>query len=120
MDVLFAADAAVREAVPAVVQRHRTAGVLTWALLHKIEGEVLAEVAASGNHSKRILDMIRAPDALGYPKDDRPASFVGHDFVPIVFGAIEDAWRRVNEEARSDHVSRTETAFLAAAPGAGL
>ncbi len=64
--------------------------------LHKIEGEVLAEVAATGNHSKRILDMIRAPAALDYPKDDRPASFVGHDFVPIVFGAIEDAWRRVN------------------------
>jgi len=37
MDVLFAADGAVREAVPAVVQRHRSAGVLTWALLHKIE-----------------------------------------------------------------------------------
>lgn len=33
MDPLFAADAAVKEAVPAVVSRHRTAGVLTWALL---------------------------------------------------------------------------------------
>src|SRR5260370_42236415 len=75
---------------------HRSAGVLTWALLHKIEGEVLADVAATGNHSKRILDMIRAPAALDYPKDDRPASFDGHDFVPIVFGAIEDAWPRVN------------------------
>ncbi len=96
MDVLFAADAAVREAVPAVVQRHRSAGVLTWALLHKIEAEVLADVAATGNHSKRILDMIRAPAALEYPRDDRPASFDGHDFVPIVYGAIEDAWRRVN------------------------
>ena len=96
MDVLFAADAAVREAVPAVVQRHRSAGVLTWSLLHKIEAEVLADVAATGKHSKRILDMIRAPAALEYPKDDRPASFDGHDFVPIVYGAIEDAWRRVN------------------------
>lgn len=96
MDVLFAADAAVREAVPAIVQRYRSAGVLTWALLHKIEAEVLADVAATGGHSKRILDMMRAPAALEYPKDDRPASFDGHDFVPIVFGAIEDAWRRVN------------------------
>jgi hypothetical protein len=79
-----------------VVQRYRSEGVLTWALVHKIEGEVLADVAATGNHSKRILDMIRGPAVLDYPKDDRPASFDGHDFVPIVFGAIEDAWRRVN------------------------
>jgi hypothetical protein len=50
MDVLFAADAAVRDAVPAVVQRHRSAGVLTWALLHSIEAEVLADVAATGKH----------------------------------------------------------------------
>jgi hypothetical protein len=96
MDVLFAAEAAVREAVPAVAHRHRSAGVLTWALLHTIESEVLADVAASGKHSKRILDMIRAPAALDYPKDERPASFEGHDFVPIVFGAIEEAWGRVN------------------------
>lgn len=96
MDVLFAARAAIREAVPAVVQRHRSAGVLTWALLHEIEAEVLAEVAATGSHNTRILDMIRAPAALEYPKDDRPVSFEGRDFVPIVFGAIEDAWRQVN------------------------
>jgi Protein of unknown function (DUF2471) len=96
MDVLFAADAAVRDAVLAVVQRHRSAGVLTWALLHTIEAAVLADVAATGKHSKRILDMIRAPAALAYPKDESPASFEGHDFVPIAFGAIEDAWRRVN------------------------
>jgi hypothetical protein len=65
-------------------------------LIHTIEAEVLADVAAKGNHSKRILDMTRAPAALDYPKEERPASFDGHGFVPIVFGAIEDAWRRVN------------------------
>jgi hypothetical protein len=96
MDALFAADAAVREAVPAVVRRHRSGGLLTWALIHTIETEVLADVAATGKYSKRILDMIRAPAALEYPKDERPASFEGHGFVPIVFGAIEDAWRRVD------------------------
>ncbi|WP_240159145.1 hypothetical protein [Burkholderia sp. Ax-1724] len=48
MDVLFSANAAVQEFVPAVVQRHRAAGLLTWALLHKIEAEVLAQVAATG------------------------------------------------------------------------
>lgn len=96
MDVLFAAHAAVKEAVPAVVLRYRPAGILTWALLHRIESEVLAQVAATGNHSARILDMLRAPAALDYPKDDRPVSFDGHDFVPPVFGAVDDAWRRVN------------------------
>lgn len=96
MDPLFAADAAVKEAVPAVVSRHRAAGVLTWALLHQIESEVLAEVAATGKHRPRMLGMLRAPAALDYPKDDRPVSFEGHEFVPPVFGAIDNAWRRVN------------------------
>lgn len=96
MDVLFSANAAVKEVVPTVVQRHGAAGVLTWALLHEIEAEVLAEVAATGKHSTRILDMLRAPAALEYPKDDQPVSFEGHDFVPIVFGAIDDAWRRIH------------------------
>ncbi|MGY6251826.1 DUF2471 family protein [Paraburkholderia caledonica] len=96
MDVLIAAHADVTEAVPAVVLRHRSTGILTWALLHRIESEVLAQVAATGKHSARILDMLRAPAALDYPKDDRPVSFDGHDFVPPVFGAIDDAWRRVN------------------------
>jgi hypothetical protein len=40
--------------------------------------------------------MIRAPETLNYPKDDRPTSFVGHDFVPIVFGAIEVACQQVD------------------------
>jgi hypothetical protein len=79
MDVLFSANAAVKEAVPAVVRRHRAAGVLTWTLLHQIESEVLAEVAATGKHSARLLDMLRAPAALDYPKDDRPVSFEGHE-----------------------------------------
>jgi hypothetical protein len=96
MDVLFAANAAVKEVLPAVVLRHRAVGILTWALLHQIESEVLAEVAATGKHSTRILDMLRAPAALGYPKDNRLVSFDGNDFVPIVFGEIADAWHRVN------------------------
>ncbi|MGF6781633.1 DUF2471 family protein [Paraburkholderia sp. GAS334] len=68
MDVLFAVDAAVKEAIPTVVLRHRAAGVLTWALLHLIESEVLAEVAATGKHSARMLNMLRAPAVLGYPE----------------------------------------------------
>ncbi|AKK24747.1 DUF2471 family protein [Pandoraea oxalativorans] len=95
MDPLFAAVAAVKDAVPAVVSRHREAGVLTWALLHQIESEVLAEVAATGAHSARMLGLLRGQAAVNYPKDDRPVSFDEHEFVPPVLGAIDEAWRRV-------------------------
>ena len=89
MDVLFAADAAVKEAVPAVVLRHREAGVLTWALLHQIESEVLAEVAATGKHSARMLDMLRAPAVLDY--------LIAHGLsrsFNIVGGLLDDARMR--------------------------
>ena len=96
MDALFAAEADVREAIPAVVRRHRSVGILTWNLLHQIETEVLEEVPVTSKHSARILDMLRAPAALSYPHDDRAVSFDGHDFTSIVFGVVYDAWRRVD------------------------
>nr|WP_233469262.1 hypothetical protein [Caballeronia glathei] len=49
-------------------------------------------MASTGEHSKRILDMIRAPAALDYPTDDCLVSFKGHDVVPIVFKVIDEAW----------------------------
>ncbi|MEX3630004.1 MAG: hypothetical protein VB138_11555 [Burkholderia sp.] len=61
-----------------------------------MEAEVIAEVVSTGRHNRRIVDMLRAPEAIGYPQDDRHASFEGHGFVPIIFGAINEAWRRVN------------------------
>ena len=94
-NVLFDAQAAVETAVPNVVARHRDKSILTWKLIHEIEEEVLCEVRAGGRFSTRLLQMICAPAALAYPNDDRPVSFEGHDFVPIVFGAIEKAWRQV-------------------------
>jgi len=57
---------------------------------------VLAQVTAGGKFSDRLLQMICAPAVLEYPNDDRPASFEGHDFVPIIFGALERAWRQVH------------------------
>jgi hypothetical protein len=95
-NVLFDAQAAVDAVVPHVVARHRGKGILTWKLIHEIEEEVLSEVRAGGRFSTRLLQMICAPAALSYPNDDRPASFEGHDFVPVVFGAIERAWRQVH------------------------
>ncbi|WP_454744035.1 DUF2471 family protein [Cupriavidus necator] len=86
----------VIEALPPIIRRHRESGHLTWHLLHQIEAEVLADVAASGKHNPQVLRMMRAPAVLQYPKDERPASFVGHDVVRIVFAAIAAAWQRVD------------------------
>ena len=95
-NVLFDAQAAVEAVLPHVVARHRSKGVLTWKLIHQIEEEVLSEVRAEGRFSQRLLQMICAPAALSYPNDERPVSFEGHDFVPIVFSAIDRAWRQVH------------------------
>lgn len=91
-----AAAAAVKKAVPAVVMRYRELGTLTWALLHRIEDEVLDELKASGEHLDCTLRMIRSSPVLRYPKDDRPASFDGHTLVPAVFGQIEKVWKFVH------------------------
>jgi hypothetical protein len=96
MDAMYAADADLKAAVPAAVRRHRAVGTLTWALIHKIEAEILDEVAATGKHSARMLGMLRASPAMGYPKDDRPVSLEGHEVVPTVFGAIYVEWNRTN------------------------
>ncbi|MGC2042047.1 DUF2471 family protein [Paraburkholderia caledonica] len=101
MDTLIAADAAVREALPTIVGKYRPAGVLTWALLHEIEADVLAHLASTGRHRKRVLDLIRAPASLDYPRDERPACFEGCDLVPVVFQAIQEAWRRAGDEERN-------------------
>ena len=104
MEELWSAHTAVQERVPAIVARYREAGALTWRLLHRIEREVIAEVASTGRHAEWVLDALRAPAALDYPTDGRTVSFEGHDFVPPVFAAIDDAWRRPSQQTgRSDH-----------------
>jgi hypothetical protein len=95
MEEFWSAQTAMQESVPAIVTRYRKADVLTWRLLHGIEREVIAEVNSTGRYPKWILDALRAPD---YPKDERAVSFEGHDFIPPVFAAIEDAWRRLDQE----------------------
>ncbi|MUI10921.1 DUF2471 family protein [Massilia dura] len=96
MDEFELADQAVRAITQSVVLRYRTVGVLTWALLHQIEAEVLDEAARSGEHDQAVLNMMRAPAAMVYPRDDRPVSFTGHSFLPIVFSEVKDAWNRLH------------------------
>lgn len=90
------ANEAVREIVREVVLRHRSAGVLTWALLRELESEVIEEAAQNGEHSETILNMFRAPAVMAYPTDHQPASFTGHGFVPVVFGKIVKSWHKVH------------------------
>jgi len=48
VDELYAAETAIRDAVPIVLSRRRAAGVLTWKLLHQIEDEVFSVVSRNG------------------------------------------------------------------------
>ena len=95
MDELMDLDEAVREVAPEFVGRYRSSGVLTWALLHRIESEIVDALAASG-HSRVALNMIRSARVMNYPRDDSPASFKGSELMPIVFSEIERAWNLVH------------------------
>jgi len=96
LEDLDAVDEAAREVVPSVVLRYRESGVLTWALMHRIEAEVLDELEATGAHPLAALSMIRSSPVWGYPRDDRPASFGNASAVPAIFLQIERAWKRVH------------------------
>lgn len=93
---LDSAEDAIVQTVPVIVRRYRAAGVLTWKLLHQIESEVLAEVAATGLHSRQLLGMLRSSPHMGYPKDETEVSLKGHEVVPVVFGEVVRAWSRVD------------------------
>lgn len=90
------AAAAVKAALPRIIEKHRSSGILTWSLLHQIEREVLEDVANEGRHKPRTLNMLRSIPAMGYPTDDRPVSFKGHEAISSAFAMIHDAWQRVH------------------------
>ncbi|QRQ86232.1 DUF2471 family protein [Cupriavidus oxalaticus] len=96
MNAINAAESSIIEATPAIVAKHRAAGILTWKLIHQIEDEVMHEVAQSGKHASNLLRMLKSSPFLGYPKDDTPADFTGSEVLPITFSVIQDAWNRVN------------------------
>ncbi|WP_141839325.1 DUF2471 domain-containing protein [Herbaspirillum sp. SJZ107] len=87
---------AIRAIVPAVVARHRERGTLTWALLHQLESEVVDLAVEVGDQDKDILRMMKASPLFGYPNNQQPASFEGHEVVPPIMNAIERTWRRTH------------------------
>jgi len=89
---LYNAEHAIKQIVPAIVARHRQAGVLTWRLMHQIEDEVMAELAATGKHSKQLIRMLGSQGLMNYPKDETEVSLKGHEAVPIVFSEVNRAW----------------------------
>jgi hypothetical protein len=95
-EALDKAGDAITELAPAIVRRHRAAGVLTWRLMHQMESELFAELEATGLHSRQMLRMLRSPAVMDYPKDDREVSLKGHEVVPAAFTALRDAWDRVD------------------------
>ncbi|WP_244818699.1 hypothetical protein [Caballeronia sp. Lep1P3] len=103
LDSLIAVEAAVRAAAPSVVRQYRAQGVLTWRLLYEMEAQLLAYLAATGQHSESILTIIRAPDNLKHRGDEHPASLEGLDLIPLVFQAIEEAWCRDADDNRKQH-----------------
>ncbi|SCB10405.1 DUF2471 family protein [Cupriavidus alkaliphilus] len=96
MDPIRAAEAAIREATPDIVARHRGAGHLTWRLLHQIEDEVVAAVSAAGKANPGIVRMMRASPLMGYPTNDEPADFGSAGAVAVSFSIIVEAWKHVH------------------------
>lgn len=95
-EALDRVEQAITELAPAVVRRHRSAGILTWRLMHQMESELFTELEATGQHSPQMLRMMRSQGVMGYPKDDREFSLEGHEVVPAAFTALEEAWARVD------------------------
>ena len=86
----------MRAIIEKVVLRHREAGVLTWALMHQIESEVIDEAIRNKEHDPDVLNMMRTPAVMPYPRDSRTVSFAGYELIPIVYGEVMEAWNRVH------------------------
>lgn len=95
-DEVNAAGVAAGEKVREVVMRHRCAGILTWALMHQLEEEVVSELSSSGAHPPWALNMMRSLPVFGYPADDRPVTFGEDSCAPFIFSRINDAWNLVH------------------------
>jgi hypothetical protein len=71
-----------------VVDRRSTGAPLTWALLHMIEQQALAELRNS-NLDPSCINMIRPSLERIYPQTDQPVDFSGAALVPVAFAMIE-------------------------------
>lgn len=92
LDALEETKCAIDAALPSIIARHRAAGQLTWRLLHKIEEELINELAATGAYHPEMLHMVMASPWMRYPTTDEPIDFGDSNVRPVTFGAIEKAW----------------------------
>ncbi|MFM0140138.1 DUF2471 domain-containing protein [Caballeronia grimmiae] len=97
MDAMIALDTAIRDALPDTVARYRSASVLTRALLHEIEADLLKQLAITGHHSKWVPELIRTTPLFDDPNDEGPA-IEEYGKASMVCQAIEQAWRRAEDE----------------------
>ncbi|MCH1990021.1 DUF2471 domain-containing protein [Achromobacter xylosoxidans] len=96
LHIIESVDRSIRDALPQVIARHRNAGPLTWRLLHRIQAEVLADVAATRRYAPHILRMAVAPAVMQYPTDDSVVDFGESNAIPMAFAAITDVWNRLH------------------------
>ncbi len=96
MHPFAAAESAVEDALPPIIARHRSAGHLTWRLLHQIEDEVMAEVESTGKVAPMILRMLRCSPMMSFPADDSVADLSKHEVLPLAFAATWKAWHQLH------------------------
>jgi len=80
--------------ISAIVERHRTNGdVLTWKLLHKIEGEALRALEKAGDLDRDYIRMMRS-SRWGYiPRSNEPAELEEEQGLPETVSYIHQAYR---------------------------
>ncbi|WP_244818709.1 hypothetical protein [Caballeronia sp. Lep1P3] len=79
--------------------------VLTPTMLHEMQTQVLELVAATGQHSERVLELITVPYVCEYRSDGNAASLERLRHVPLVFQVIEEAWSRDADDIHNEQVT---------------
>lgn len=92
-----AVEARLRQAVGALVVRHRSNGdVLTWRLLHAIEEEAFKEIQTAGDLDALHVRMFQSPPLFRYPRTDEPVDFGDSNALPMAFSMIYQAYRQAH------------------------
>ncbi|AOZ06751.1 DUF2471 family protein [Cupriavidus malaysiensis] len=93
---LAAIESAIQDALPPIIARHRSAGHLTWKLLHQIEDEVMSEVSATGKVAPMMLAVLKSSPFMSFPRNDSVADLSKHDVLPIAFALTAQAWNKLH------------------------